>query len=316
MSASAVAVALLCALGVIAVFVGITYSLQMWGGKVVPNVIGSSREDAQAALAEEGFAAVVDLVADDGEEGLVLSMSPEAGSRIDEGSCVTLSVSRARIVPSVVGLGVDEALGLLSAEGLELVEQSVEESDAASNAVLEVSPREGERVSSQDVICIKVATPYTVPDVYGLAQRGATRALEEKGYAVSVESVANEDVAAGTVISMHPEPGSALGRGSTVTISVAFHESNALIEDTWAYLESLSDISFDGNRYEVMEVKDVSFEGGRSCCFTLKARLFELQGWLDGGQRRRYGAQTELSGIIEWAQDGSIASTQPSLEAL
>lgn len=313
---TAVAVALLIALAAISAFVGITHSLQLWGGKVVPDVTGMQRDEAQAVLAESGFAASVDLVAYDGDPDIVVSMEPAADSRIDEGECVTLRVSRARLVPNVVGMDEDAARQALEAEGLSSVDCVEEESAEQAESVLSVVPGAGEVVSSDSIITITVAVGYKVPDVCGMAERSAIRALQEKGYLASVESVVDEDVEAGTVVSMQPAAGEEAPYGSTVALRIAVHESDGLIDDTRAYLESLSDFRFDGTSYELMEVEGVAFDGGRSCRFTLRARPFEAQGWLGFGDRRRYGSECELSGTIEWSEDGSVASTSPSLEAL
>ncbi len=65
---------------------------------VAPNVIGMAQEAAVQALSEAGL--VVQRVAREmssGDPGLVIRMTPEAGSPINEGDWVTLVVSAARI---------------------------------------------------------------------------------------------------------------------------------------------------------------------------------------------------------------------------
>lgn len=315
-TATVAVVALLCTLAAISAFLGITHSLQIWGGRVVLDVVGMQRDEAQAALGESGFPSTVELVAHDGDEGIVLSMSPEAQTRAEEGSNVTLYVSRPRMLPDVVGMSEEDAMASLEEEGLLSVERMEEESDVSAGTVVSMDPAAGERVLADTNITIKVAVAHKVPDVCGMAERSAVRLLQEKGYLTSVKQVVNEDIEAGTVASMDPCAGTEAPLGTTITLYVAVHESDDLIEDTRAYLEGLSDISFDGSSYELMEVKSVSFDGGRSCAFTLKARPFEQQDWLDSGSRRRYGSPCELSGTIEWSDGGDIASTSPALEAL
>jgi hypothetical protein len=76
------------------------------GAISVPDVVRQTEEDARAMLEREGFEVEATLVTGSGEEGLVLSQDPSAGTEGDEGSTVTLEISRSpidallRMVPS------------------------------------------------------------------------------------------------------------------------------------------------------------------------------------------------------------------------
>lgn len=63
----------------------------------VPELVGMTAENAQAALATAGLTATIvpmDLPAGDGGIGMVLAMDPGAGSSVDSGSAVTITVGR------------------------------------------------------------------------------------------------------------------------------------------------------------------------------------------------------------------------------
>jgi serine/threonine-protein kinase len=62
----------------------------------VPDVIGKTQAQATAQLQAAGFKVSVDeqLVADDADDGRVIDQSPNAGTKQDEGSTVTITVGK------------------------------------------------------------------------------------------------------------------------------------------------------------------------------------------------------------------------------
>ncbi|HEX8769361.1 MAG TPA: PASTA domain-containing protein, partial [Acidimicrobiales bacterium] len=88
----------------------------------VPDLSGQSFEDASAALAAKGLkAARAEAYSDSVPEGQVLSASPKAGSSVDRGSTVTVTVSKGQpVVPSLGGLTEAEAKAKLEAVGLKV----------------------------------------------------------------------------------------------------------------------------------------------------------------------------------------------------
>jgi eukaryotic-like serine/threonine-protein kinase len=88
----------------------------------VPDVVGLSRESAEARLDDLGFGVSVDPQTSDEPEGEVIAQSPGGGARVDEGSRVTIAVSegpKTVEVPDVTGLSPDAATARLRAAGLE-----------------------------------------------------------------------------------------------------------------------------------------------------------------------------------------------------
>lgn len=75
---------------------------------IVPDVAGTSSEEAQAALEAEGYVVAVSHVyTEDGNEGMVVSTDPVAGSRLNSGETVTMyvAVSRAtEVVTATYGI--------------------------------------------------------------------------------------------------------------------------------------------------------------------------------------------------------------------
>lgn len=58
----------------------------------VPDVVGLSEDDARSAIEGAGLVCEVSYVESDAEEGKVLSVSPEAGTVVEKGSTVTISL--------------------------------------------------------------------------------------------------------------------------------------------------------------------------------------------------------------------------------
>jgi penicillin-binding protein 1A len=89
----------------------------------VPDVVGLSQEAARARLSQAGFRSEVRQVASAQPKGRVVRQSPGPGSRLRQGSAVTLAVSGGRnggdvAVPGVVGLQASVARALLATSGL------------------------------------------------------------------------------------------------------------------------------------------------------------------------------------------------------
>jgi membrane peptidoglycan carboxypeptidase len=89
----------------------------------VPSVVGLTQGEAQARLAQAGFAVVVHNVASAQPKGRVVRQAPAPGTRLRQGRNVVIAVSGGvkggdTIVPGVVGLQVSVARALLKTAGL------------------------------------------------------------------------------------------------------------------------------------------------------------------------------------------------------
>ncbi|WP_180303470.1 Stk1 family PASTA domain-containing Ser/Thr kinase [Streptomyces sp. JV178] len=93
----------------------------------IPNVAGSSVEDATAALEDEGLKVEIasERVNSEFDKGMVAEMSPGAGKQAGTGDTVTLTLSKGPEmieVPDVVGDSVDDARRKLEDAGFEVDE--------------------------------------------------------------------------------------------------------------------------------------------------------------------------------------------------
>lgn len=292
-----------------------TWAMELWGGKSVPDVSGLSQVDAIARLEESGFTADVVQVKSDEVEGIALSTDPAAGSRAEEGSTVTVSISVARQIPDVVGKTQDEAAALFADEGLQNVEYVQVKSNEDEGTVLKVDPAAGERAVADTKVTVDVAEPYRVPDVAGMTTDDARDALEDEGYDVKVAWHYDEEAAEGTAVSTDPAANTALDSGSTVTLYIVRHRSSELESLTRSFFTDSPTLTIDGMPYEMSEVTSVKYVGNNTCSFSIVARPFETHTWMFGlGSETRYGSYETITGTITWNDDNDITSTDPTMK--
>ncbi len=113
----------------------------------VPDVLNQSESLARGELEGAGFVVDAETEESDLEEGTVIEQDPAGGSRIEEGSPVTIVISRGPgdvSVPNVVGQSQTSATARLVALGLDArVVTRDTESESEDGRVLDQSPQAG-----------------------------------------------------------------------------------------------------------------------------------------------------------------------------
>jgi beta-lactam-binding protein with PASTA domain len=95
----------------------------------VPLVVGQTQAVAEAEIRGAGLLPIVQERADPAEAGQVLEQSPDAGNRVEEGSTVTIVVSKGEAqvtVPNVIGRTRSSAVSTLRAMGFSVSVQEEE----------------------------------------------------------------------------------------------------------------------------------------------------------------------------------------------
>ena len=216
------ALALLVLLAVLAVAGAalVTYEMELWGGRSVPEVVGMSEAEATERLEGAGFSVEVEYRAGDGNYGAVLDCTPAQGVRADPARGVTLVVAAERTIPRVVGLNEDEATEALYAAGVSDLSIARRNSGEAEGTVLSVDPGEGQPFRSSDAVTLVVAQPYAVPAVLGMGTDEALALLEEEGLTGSVSYVESHEER-GVVVGASPSVGEEVAAGAEVELSVS-----------------------------------------------------------------------------------------------
>lgn len=302
--AAIVALVVLIAAGVAA---GVTYQMELWGGKVVPDVTGMTQADATYMLQNKGFTVRSTTVPSDSTEGLVLLMDPGAGARQQEGAEVVIHVSTSRTVPKVVGSSQDSALKALSDNGFENVDVQFERSDEPEGTVLSVSPEEGEKAKASTGITLKVAQAYTVPDVSGMSYNQAVQAIKDAGLSSTVVYVYSETASEGAIMGVEPAAGSKVPSDTVVVISLAKSRASELTAAARSYLTSTTLTASDGSSFTVSSVDSVSYQGNDTVAFTASGKASKSVSVL-GQTISVAGNSKQVSGTITFDSSNNVAS--------
>lgn len=286
---------------------GVTYQMELWGGKIVPDVTGMTQADATYMLQNKGFAVRSTTVPSDSTEGLVLLMDPGAGARQQEGAEVVIHVSTSRTVPKVVGSSQDSALKALSDNGFENVDVQLERSDEPEGTVLSVSPEEGEKAKASTSITLKVTQAYTVPDVSGMSYDQAVQAIKDAGLSSTAVYVYSETASEGAIMGVEPAAGSKVPSDTVVVVSLAKSRASELTAAARSYLTSTTLTASDGSSFTVSSVDSVSYQGNDTVAFTASGKASKSVSVL-GQTISVAGNSKQVSGTITFDSSNNVAS--------
>ena len=170
---------------------------------------------------------------DEKEPGIILSQSPEAGSKITEGSTVTLVVAASEkdiTMPNVYGLTLEMAEQTLKQSELSIFKTMKINSDSVEEGkVIYTDPKANSIVSGDQEITIYVSDgPSTttietikVPDVIGLTKSGAREFLTKYGFTNVEFKTQDSTYPKDVVISQSPSVGSSAKATDKITVIVS-----------------------------------------------------------------------------------------------
>ena len=170
---------------------------------------------------------------DEKEPGIILSQSPEAGSKITEGSTVTLVVAASEkdiTMPNVYGLTLEMAEQTLKQSKLSIFKAMKINSDTVEEGkVIYTDPKANSIVSGDQEITIYVSDgPSTttiekikVPDIIGLTKSGAREFLTKYGFTNVEFKTQDSTYPKDVVISQSPSVGSSAKATDKITVIVS-----------------------------------------------------------------------------------------------
>jgi len=125
--------------------------------RVVPDIVGLSEDEAVAKISAEGFNSVeYRYVKSNDAEGVVISVSPEAGTEGKSAMPIVVEVTQAYTVPETKDMSKDEAIAALEAEGYKVAVHWHYDEEAAENTAYATEPAAGTKLNSGSEVVLYV----------------------------------------------------------------------------------------------------------------------------------------------------------------
>ena len=190
----------------------------------VPDLVGRSLDEAQAALEETklAYGRKVEKYSDTVEAGKVISTNPEAGTTVRPDTAVNVTVSKGRKpveVSDFTGKKAADAEARMKEQGLVVTREEKFSDDVAEGVVISQSPKSGTVFKGDEVTLVVSKGPelVQVPRVIAQGVEAARKKLQDLGFEVKVEN-SNQYLGLGFVLNTDPGPGSKAPKGSTITL--------------------------------------------------------------------------------------------------
>ncbi|GLZ03511.1 serine/threonine protein kinase [Actinomadura sp. NBRC 104412] len=193
---------------------------------VPDTIIGMPVADARAKLEDGGMTVRIGdaVYSDKVKKGEVARSEPGPGTRLTDGSLVTLFPSKGRVpreVPDVSGKPVDEARKILRDRGFTPGKVTTTTSQSYDrDHVIRTKPPAGQKQSPDEPVDIVVSRGMEMPSLVGRNGEEAANQLRSMGLDVDVDRRRRGSSPPGTVIEQSPSPGTGVSRGDRVRIVV------------------------------------------------------------------------------------------------
>ncbi len=183
--------------------------------------------DAQRDLSAQHLQVKVTRRYDRSPKDTVVSESPAPGSKVREGSSVTLVVSNGPApiqVPNLVGKTLEDATAIAGREGFTIAQTKATMSNVPPDVIATQDPQPGRTIPASGVVNVVVSAGgglAQVPNIIGDDFVTATQALQQAGFTVDTEYAVNPQASAndsGQVISESPPADTPAEKGATVKL--------------------------------------------------------------------------------------------------
>jgi serine/threonine protein kinase len=195
----------------------------------VPSVLNLTRADAESSIRQAGLTVgnVTEGASDTVAKGMVISQRPLASAFVAPGSAIDFVVSTGKPtvqIPSVIGNNKNSVADQLRTLGLVVVMKAVK-SDEPKDNVVALDPPVGTAVTVGSTVKISYSKgPQQVPNVVGMTEAKAVKALEAAGFQVSSLPDSQSTLPNGTVTQQSPPAGTTQNAGTLITILVSSYQ--------------------------------------------------------------------------------------------
>ena len=200
--------------------------------KAIPDVSGMSETEAQNELEEAGFKVTSSFQYDDSvESGKLISTTPEAGTKAEKGSTVTMLVSQGsnkKTVPDVRGMADATAQSTIKSYGFNVGTVTYDYSDSVEKGmVISQTVEPGTKASAGTSISITVSNgpkpeeKIEVQSFVGQQESALKSWASSKGLYTNIsDSQYSDSYAKGCIISMTPSSGT-VSKGGTISYVIS-----------------------------------------------------------------------------------------------
>ena len=200
--------------------------------KAIPDVRGMSETEAQNELEDAGFKVTSSFQYDDSvESGKVISTTPEAGTKAEKGSTVTMLVSQGsnkKTVPDVRGMADATAQSTIKSYGFNVGTVTYDYSDSVEKGmVISQTVEPGTKASAGTSISITVSNgpkpeeKIEVQSFVGQQESALKSWASSKGLYTNIsDSQYSDSYAKGCIISMTPSSGT-VSKGGTISYVIS-----------------------------------------------------------------------------------------------
>ena len=206
-------------------------ALRVMPDTMVPDLLGSTTEQARVISEQRGLLLVVggEEESEKYTENLICRQTPLPGSAVHTKSTVTVFISQGSsyiVLPDFKGQGLSETTVRLSELGLRVGEvKSEENATVEKDKIISTEPKAGSRVNKGEVISVTLSRGVElvkVPKLAGRSLSTAKRVIEENGFEVGVVSwEVSIDYNVGIIMRQNPGAGMMAKKGSKINLVVA-----------------------------------------------------------------------------------------------
>jgi serine/threonine-protein kinase len=192
----------------------------------VPRLANLTEQQARTAIGDAGLTVGEISTAYDADVAAnhVISQDPTADTYVDKETAVDFTLSRGAHptkVPYLIGQTREQAQTALEDAHLQGVFHA-EKSDQPKGTVIRTNPDAGEQVPRESQVDVYVSKgPQKIPDVVGMQQDEAEKALRDAGFVPVPVTSSTSDAPEGQVIQQVPGAGQSAQQGTQVTIVVS-----------------------------------------------------------------------------------------------
>lgn len=217
----------------------------------VPNIVGMSQQNAISSITNAWLTVgnVIEICSDEYPSGYVLTQDPPAGTTVEIGSSVSLTLSSGPCpvsVPDLVGMTTTEAETALAYARLALGNTTEQcNSEFPSGKIVSQSPTAGEQVPPGSKVNIVVSLgpcPVTVPNILWRTRSEAESMITGAGLVVGIVSEQCDDtIPANRIINQYPQAGQQVSAGSTVNFAVSTGPCLVTVPNIVSYKQSIAE---------------------------------------------------------------------------